>query len=92
MSINAVRVQIHLKEFFDENSSKEMYNFWYAFQPTKLTTIKDLLEDIRINYLQNQLSLFTEDNDQRSFMLHLEDGQLLPFTSSEILRDNDRLT
>lgn len=89
MSVNAVRVQIHLKDVFDENSSKELYNFWYAFQPMKIKTIKDLLEDIRINYLKNQ---FTDDDDQRSFILHLEDGQLLPFTSSEILRDHDRLT
>ena len=90
--MNAIRVQIHLKDFFDENSSKELHNFWYAFQPSKLMTIKDVLEDIRVNYLKTQLSLLTEDNDERSLILHLEDGQLLPFTPSQVLRDNDRLT
>lgn len=89
--MNAIRVQIHLKHFFDDNSSAKFYNFWYSFQPSKLSTMKDILEDIRINYIQNQLSLYTEDNDERSLIIHLNDCQLLPFTSSQILRDNDRL-
>jgi hypothetical protein len=89
--MNAIRVQIHLKYFFDENSSKQFYNFWYAFEPSNLLTIKDILEDIRLNYLQNQISLSTEENDERSWIVHLNDCQLLPFTSSQILRDNDRL-
>ena len=89
--MNAIRVQIHLKYFFDDNSSIKFHNFWYAFQPSKLSTIKDIIEDIRLNYIQNQLSRFTEDNDARSLIIHLDDCQLLPFTSSQILRDNDRL-
>ena len=89
--MKAVRVQIHLKYFFDDNSSPEIYNFWYAFESSKLLTIKDILEDIRLNYLKNQISLLTEDNDERSLIVHLDDCQLLPFTSSQILRDNDRL-
>ncbi len=80
--MNAIRVQIYLKYFFDDNSSKQFHNFWYAFQPSKLLTIKDILEDIQLNYLK----------DQETFVLHLDDCQLLPFTSSQVLRDNDRLT
>jgi hypothetical protein len=89
--MNAIRVQIYLKYFFDDNSSKQLHNFWYSFQPSKLLTIKDILEDIRLNYLKNQILLLTEDNDERSLIIHLDDCQLLPFTSSQVLRDNDRL-
>jgi len=85
--MNAIRVQIHLKYFFDDNSSKQFHNFWYAFQPSKLLTVKDILEDIQFNYLKDQ-----DNNDQHAFVLHLDDCQLLPFTSSQVLRDNDRLT
>jgi hypothetical protein len=89
--MNSIRVQIHLKYFFDDNSSKQFHNFWYAFEPSKLLTIKDILEDIRLNYLKDQISLLIEENDERLFIIHLDDCQLLPFTSSQILRDNDRL-
>jgi len=90
--MNSIRVQIHLKYFFDDHSSKQFHNFWYAFQPSKLLTIKDILQDIQLNYLKNQISLLIEENDeQQSFIIHLDDCQLLPFTSSQILRDNDRL-
>jgi hypothetical protein len=85
--MNAIRVQIHLKYFFDDNSSKQFHNFWYAFQPSKLLTVKDILEDIQLNYLKDQ-----DNNDQQAFVLHLDDCQLLPFTSSQVLRDNDQLT
>jgi hypothetical protein len=85
--MNAIRVQIHLKYFFDDNSSKQFHNFWYAFQPSKLLTVKDILEDIQLNYLKDQ-----DKNDQQAFVLHLDDCQLLPFTSSQVLRDNDQLT
>ena len=90
--MNAIRIQIYLKYIFDENSSKQFHNFWYAFEPSKLLTINDILEDIRLNYLQNQISLLIENSDERTFIFHLDDCQLLPFTSSQILRDNDRLT
>ncbi|CAF1413679.1 unnamed protein product [Adineta ricciae] len=80
--MNAIRVQIHLKYFSDENSSKQFHNFWYAFEPKKLLTIKDVLEDIHGNYLK----------DQQELIVQLDDCQLLPFTSSQILRDNDQLT
>jgi hypothetical protein len=89
--MNAIRVQIYLKYFFDDNSSKQFHNFWYAFEPSKLLTIKDILEDIQLNYLKNQISLLTEENNEQSLILHLNDCQLLPFTSSQVLRDNDRL-
>jgi hypothetical protein len=89
--MNAVRVQIYLKYFFDDNSSKQLYNFWYAFQPSIFLTIKDILEDIRVNYLKNQISLLAEEINDQSLILHLDDCQLLPFTSSQVLRDNDRL-
>jgi len=89
--MNIIRVQIHLKYFFDDNSSKQFHNFWYAFEPSKLLTIKDILEDIRLNYLKDQISLLIEENDERLFIIHLDDCQLLPFTSSQVLRDNDRL-
>jgi len=85
--MNAIRVQIHLKYFFDDNSSKQFHNFWYAFQPSKLLTVKDILEDIQLNYLKDQ-----DNNDEQAFVLHLDDCQLLPFTSSQVLRDNDRIT
>jgi len=85
--MNAIRVQIHLKYFFDDNSSKQFHNFWYAFQPSKLLTVKDILEDIQLNYLKDQ-----DKNNEQVFVLHLDDCQLLPFTSSQVLRDNDRLT
>ncbi|CAF1415212.1 unnamed protein product [Adineta steineri] len=84
--MNAIRVQIHLKYFCDENSSKQFHNFWYAFEPSKLLTVKDILEDIQLNYLKDQ-----EKCDERTFIIHLDECQLLPFTSSQILRDNDRL-
>ncbi|CAF1622689.1 unnamed protein product [Adineta ricciae] len=80
--MNAIRVQIDLKYFSDENSSKQFHNFWYAFESKKLLTIKDVLEDIHGNYLK----------DQQELIVQLDDCQLLPFTSSQILRDNDRLT
>ncbi len=86
--MNSIRVQIHLKYLVDENSSNKFYNFWYAFQPSKLLTINDIIEDIRLNYFKDQISL----NDEGGFIIHLDDCQLLPFTSSQILRDNDRLT
>ncbi len=89
--MNAIRVQIYLKYFFDDNSSKQFHNFWYAFEPSKLLTIKDILEDIRLNYLNDQISSLIEENDERLFIIHLDDCQLLPFTSSQVLRDNDRL-
>ncbi len=85
--MNAISVQIHLKYFFDDNSSKQFHNFWYAFQPSKLLTVKDILVDIQLNYLKDQ-----DNNDEQAFVLHLDDCQLLPFTSSQVLRDNDRLT
>jgi hypothetical protein len=85
--MNSIRVQIYFKYLFDENSSNKIYNFWYAFQPSKLLTINDILEDIQLNYIKNQISV----NDERGFIIHLDDCQLLPFTSSQILRDNDRL-
>jgi hypothetical protein len=85
--MNAIRVQIDLKYFFDDNSPKQFHNFWYAFQPSKLLTVKDILEDIQLNYLKDQ-----DKHDQQAFVLHLDDCQLLPFTSSQVLRDNDRLT
>jgi len=90
--MNAIRVQIYLKYFFDDNSSKQFHNFWYAFEPSKLLTIKDILEDIKLNYLNDQISSLIEENDERLFIIHLDDCQLLPFTSSQVLRDNDRLT
>jgi len=90
--MNAIRIQIHLKYFFDDNSSKQFHNFWYAFEPSKLLTIKDILEDIKLNYLNDQISSLIEENDERLFIIHLDDCQLLPFTSSQVLRDNDRLT
>jgi hypothetical protein len=90
--MKSIRVQIHLKYMFDEQQvEKELYPFWYAFQPTAMSTINDLLDDIRTNYLTSQLSTVI-DNIEQAFIIHLDDCQLLPVTSSEILRDNDRLT
>ena len=93
--MNGIRVQVHLKCVLEESSSSKLHHFWYAFHPSTVTTIKDLLEDIRVNYLSTQLAALghpLDDNDQRAFVVHLDDCQLLPFTSSQILRDNDRLT
>ncbi|CAF4094082.1 unnamed protein product [Rotaria sordida] len=90
--MNAIRVQIHLKYIFDDNSSKKFHNFWYAFEPSKLLTINDIIEDIRLNYLKNHISLSIEEKDEQTFIFNLNDYQLLPFTSSQILRDNDQLT
>lgn len=92
--MNAIRLQIHLKYIIDENSSsKTCYNFWYAFEPSKMLTINDIIEDIRINYLKDQLSLsMNEKDDENKFIIHLDDCELLPFTSSGILRDNDQIT
>jgi len=87
VKMNSIRVRIYLKYFFDENSSTKFYNFWYAFQPSKFLTINDIIEDIRLNYFQNHIPL----NNQEEFIIHLDDCQVLPFTSSQILRDNDRL-
>ncbi|UJR25102.1 hypothetical protein I4U23_006462 [Adineta vaga] len=85
--MNPIRVQINLKYFSDENSSKEFHNFWYAFHPKILLTVKDILEDIHVNYLKEE-----QEFDERTLIVHLDDCQVLPFTSSQILRDNDRLT
>ncbi|CAF3623468.1 unnamed protein product [Rotaria socialis] len=91
--MSAVRVQIRLKYMFDDNSTKEFHNFWYAFEPSKLLTIGDIIEDIRSNYIENQISLCIEGkDDEQIFLIHLNDCQLLPFTSSQIIRDNDQLT
>lgn len=93
--MNGIRVQVHLKCVLDENSSSKLHSFWYAFQPSKVSTIKDLLEDIRGNYLSTQLAALghqVDNDDERTFIVHLDDCQLLPITSSLILRDNDRLT
>ncbi|CAF3340499.1 unnamed protein product [Rotaria sp. Silwood1] len=90
--MNAIRVQVHLKYIFDDNTSKKFHDFWYAFEPSKLLTINDIIEDIRLNFLKNQISLSVEEKDEQTFILNLDDCQLLPFTSSQILRDNDHLT
>ncbi|CAM4755562.1 unnamed protein product [Rotaria magnacalcarata] len=91
--MSVVRVQIRLKYMFDDNSTKEFHNFWYAFEPSKLLTIGDIIEDIRSNYIENQISLCIEEkDDEQIFLIHLNDCQLLPFTSSQIIRDNDQLT
>ena len=93
--MNGIRVQVHLKCMLDENSSSKLHSFWYAFQPSQVSTIKDLLEDIRVNYLSTQLAALghqVDNEDERTFIVHLDDCQLLPITSSQILRDNDRLT
>lgn len=90
--MSAIRVQIHLKYVFDDNSSRQLHSFWYAFEPSNLLTINDIIEDIRLNYLKNQISSSIEENDKQKFIMHLDDCQLLPFISSKILRDNDRLT
>ncbi|CAF2724945.1 unnamed protein product [Rotaria sp. Silwood2] len=90
--MNAIRVQIHLQYVSDDNSSKKYHNFWYAFEPSKLLSIKDIIEDIQLNYLKNQISLSIEEKDEQTFILNLDDCQLLPFSSSQILRDNDQLT
>lgn len=92
--MNVIRVQIHLKHMFDSDPSIPCHSFWYAFQPSTLSTINDVLEDIRVNYLNNQLSSLVEtanETDERAFLVHLRDCQLLPFTPSQILRDDDQL-
>ncbi|CAF5126373.1 unnamed protein product, partial [Rotaria sp. Silwood1] len=61
--MNAIRVQVHMKYIFDDNTSKKFYDFWYAFEPSKLLTINDIIEDIRLNFLKNQISLSLEDKD-----------------------------
>lgn len=92
--MNAVRVQIHPQYMFDETSSKPIYDFWYAFHPLKLPTIQDVVRDIQENYLKSQLnasSTTSTDTTNESLTIHLDNCQLLPFSSSQILRDNDRL-
>ena len=92
--MNAIRVQIHLKHMFESDPSTPCHSFWYAFQPSTLPTIHDVLEDIRVNYLNNQMSSLVEktnETDEQVFIVHLRDCQLLPFTPSQILRDDDRL-
>ena len=91
--MNAIRVQICLKHILDDNTSKQIHNFWYAFEPSKLLTINDIIDDIQVNYFKkNQISCLMKENNNRTLIIHLDDCQLLPFTSSQILRDNDQLT
>lgn len=93
--MNAIRIQIHLEHMFEENVPNEFYSFWYAFHPSKIRTIQDLLKDLYTNYLKPQLSVVIEkidQTDEHSFIIQLDNCQLLPFSSSQILRDNDRLT
>ena len=75
------------------HQSSNFIIFGMLFEPSKLLTINDIIDDIQLNYLKtNQISFLMKEKDNRTFIIHLDDCQLLPFTSSQILRDNDQLT
>lgn len=93
--MSTIRVQIELKNVLDEHSPKSMYKFWYGFETSKIRTVEELLHDIQENYLQTQLVSISGKNEileTNSVRIDLDGCQLLPFTPSEILRDNDKLT